>query len=177
MENSEHYLIMENQTIHTSSLSSRYVRSITNNFLATQIFFGVALIASLVMALTGFPIAWFPVGLIVVCETVLLIINIRSINAGKREMKKFEGASYTYSFYSDYFEIHYQLDDKHASEVVYYKQVKNASRTNGVLAIILSNNSVLFLDEQTVTDKTQYNKVLNILKEAIDKNTSVKKKK
>ena len=168
MENKYEELIMENKTIHTQSLSSRYVNSLSSNFKALIIFVSILAAILVIFAVTGFYLAWIPFGLVLICITLIVLVNIRSITAGKKILSKFEGTIYEYKFYETYVSVKYTLDDQSGEEDILYKNFRSASRINAVLAIVLTNNSLLFIDEYTITDGEAYNKLINIIKKYTD---------
>lgn len=169
-------LIFENTTIHNERINKSYIKSVTSNFKGTLLVMIGILLIMIIMALTGSSILWYVVGLIAICTCIVTFINIKGINNCKYSLEQFNGAVYHYRFYDEYVKIEYNFKNRSECVDVNYKLIKNVLLNDGVLAFNLSDNSLLFIDETTITDGEGYNKAKRLLYQYANDGLSNKKK-
>ena len=170
-------LIFENTTVHNEKICKSYIKSVNNNLKATLTVMIALVLIMVAMAATGSPILWYVVGLLVLCTVVVTVINIKGIKNCEYSLAQFIGAEYSYKFYKEFVSISYSFKNKKESVDVYYQQIKNVLLSDGVLAFNLNDNSLLFIDESTITDGEGYSKAKELLFQYANNGMSRKKKK
>lgn len=178
MENNE--LILSNTLVHSEKITKGYIKMMINTFKTMIIFGSIFEILLVIMALTSKEdavIAWVAVGIIAVCLILVTIVNVKGISNCKYTFKQYEGAVYNYYFFEKNFKVECTFKEKTEASNVEYKFIRSANRSNGLLAIILNDNTLLFIDEETIEDKNAYLKVLDIIEENAQSNSKKNKKK
>ena len=169
---------MELTVIHNEKLTNKYLKQMRQNFYLMLIVAGVLEVAILAIALTstteaGF--AWGIFAIVAACALILSFVNIKGLQNCKFTLKQYEGAIYRYTFYEDKFIVNYQFKEKEEVDEVKYELVKNFNRSNGLLSLVLINSSLLFIDEELITDQNAYQIILN--KIIVNKKDDKKKRK